>query len=154
MIVLLRWWNVTLGLVRFDTEMGRAQSEYAETIEARKAHACHGFANGSDTDWVAVYSLGGQLWFQAGSDKWGLENSEITVSWNRMWFLAMNQFRLFKGDKCVFSKRYRSALLGALRDPTFDVLDEEGVDFYLWLYRGTQRPDWKPEVKELWARGI
>lgn len=131
----LRVWADALLTVHYQTESGLVREEAFPSVAERREHHCVGFASRIGTEWIAVYSLGGELFLQVGSRRWPLGGERTRMRWRRGWFRRTNHFALVVDGEVAFSARYPSArsIAENRRDPTFDYMDEVSSDFLLWL---------------------
>lgn len=119
-----RMWQVLLdeGKVQFHRKLAiwHAPKRYS------------GWAYKSNQKWFAVYRDDGALQFRC--DEW-----ICTVNEGRSCELIRqpekNLFLLKEENTVVFQHEYKSRDWGKDLDPTYDEIDAEGDDFFLWLSR-------------------
>ena len=109
------------------------------------------------TTFLALYSDEGSLWLQSGTDRWPVRElvAERSVSedFSRVrgrlrWRASGQQVALFAYPNPLDDPVVRS-------DPTFDWIDAEAADFFLYLtHTVTNTPDWADRAAEHWRIGM
>jgi hypothetical protein len=103
----------------------------------------------------SVYSDNGTLFLQIDNRRWDLTQDNVKIHFKRLnW--KKNRVRVEALGEIVFHEDYPSALTDPVNanDPTFDGMDEEAFDFWLWLSRCAGEPKWQTDVLNLWTRGF
>jgi len=113
----------------------------------------HGFGHVIEGTACAVYADGGDLILQCGARRWSLRDASVKLSVTRNPDGKINTFRVEANGRSEFEVSYPSALSDPLNraDPSFDVLDEETEDFFLWLARAANDPQWVANVIRTWG---
>jgi hypothetical protein len=98
-----------------------------------------------------MYSDGGRVYFQYGERRWDLLARGTRVEWKRAG--KLNTIQVLERDTLAFELSYRSVLssLHARWDPTFDAMDEETEDLFLWVYRRAADREWLSHAGESWS---
>lgn len=129
-------------------------------IEPTEAQPTHGLlATGfrredepRDDAFAAIYADDGMMWFQTGSQRWPLR--EVRVE--RRDGTNPNQARgvIKRADTVVAAFSYRNPLAQspAVLDPTYDAIDAETDDFFLYL-SNVATPEWSDRAAEKWSVG-
>jgi hypothetical protein len=114
------------GVKKFDTETGKVSRAF--------------FANRNETDFGAAWKQNGK-WFVFHCD----DQSLILQHENKIWRVnsennvsikgdQIREFEIFKNEEKVFSINYKpKGLLQQLIDPTYDGIDAESDDFFLYV---------------------
>lgn len=123
--LLQHFWYIG-GVRKLDTETGRVSRVF--------------FANRDNTEFGSVFKQNGQ-WFAFYGD----EESLILQHKNNIWRVnsnhsvsltenQINKFEIYKLKKLVFSVEYeRSWFLPQFINPTYDAIDAEADDFFLYI---------------------
>lgn len=110
----------------------------------------------ASTDWrlAAVYSSGGRLLLQVDDRRWDLENVEVTHDRSADGMFCT--FTVSDREGIQFELVYVSLRLDPLNqaDPSFDDLDEECQDFFLWIGRDAPSSQWRADVLAGWGTGF
>ena len=114
------------GVKKFDTETGKVSRAF--------------FANRNETDFGVAWKQNGK-WFVFHND----EQSLILQHKSKIWRVnpeysvsikgdRIREFEIYKNNKKDFSIRYKpKGLLQQLIDPTYDAIDAESDDFFLYV---------------------
>jgi hypothetical protein len=114
------------GVREFDPSTGAVGS----VVDVSRDKAQWGFLWQQRGRWFAIRKDDESLIFQAGPSWWRLSNDvELRVTRG-----FIRRFQLARGGRTAFSLRYvfRGAAQAAV-DPTYDAIDEESDDFYLYV---------------------
>jgi hypothetical protein len=129
-IVRVLCWDRRRQVIRFEPRTGHGSSE---RIDPGAPALSWGFAHRHRGLWYVVSSAGSEVIFQAGTERHSISD-QIGCE-----FLAGDRRRTFRvraGARVVCEVHYRLGLLATLAkrfDPTWDRMDEEDADFFLWL---------------------
>lgn len=132
-----------------------------DQVTEADAARCHGYltvlpetvTDGERPRFVAVYSAEGRLWLHAGARLWSLDRVRAVHETRDGGWCA---FRVTDPSGPPWELRYRDfAREEAQRlDPTFDGLDEQIWDVFLFVARNVSRPGWRQAVTEAWGEGF
>lgn len=152
-MVCLAVWGKPNRFVELDPASGRTKSVGAAVVETVDGAKTSGFVHLRGRRVGAVYSSEGTIFFQWGAARWDLRNPEIKVFWERGPSRLWNRFRVEAAGVVRVSVRYvsRRALPQNWIDGTFDSLDEELQDFFLWLAKSANDPEWIAGVRDTWS---
>ena len=90
-----------------------------------------GWALRSEGEWYAVVCLDHSLWLCGEKQKYDIGVGHCVLQQNA----EKNDFVVFYSDKEVLRHSYSPPTLSKRLDPTFDDLDAELEDFFLWISR-------------------
>lgn len=103
----------------------------------KKVTAFSGFAYKHKGQWLVVFKDAQQLVFQCKQGRWLIGQSECQISYFED---GSRQFQLSLAQGESFYAKYKLKRL--FLDPTYDSFDEEFEDFFGWLHRIWNDPDW------------
>lgn len=112
-------------MVQFDPESGLIESSAESELPVE-----FGSVWKQSGRWFVLWHDGNALVFQAGSRRWKLDSGiELAVSGR-----FRRNFRICRNAKTLFSFSYwfRGSIWGFV-DPTYDSLDEEADDFFVYV---------------------
>ena len=145
--VALRDWDRYDRAVILDITKGSCTSHVSENNER---HLLRGFASLNHGMLAAVYALDKRLWLSLGA--------KIIDCTEQMSYVEITQpdlgsrrVTLYVSNKIMFQTEYE--INGNQTDPTFDELDRESEDFWVWLSRRLQDEMWRQQIVESWERG-
>lgn len=124
----LRHYWASGGIVEFDPETGDVTSRLKQTPES----VGRGSVWKQRGRWFGLWHDGTSLVFQHGKDQWELTPEvvlRVTGSYWRTFQVVRNQIVEFQ-----FSYLFTGAIAAAI-DPTYDTLDEEADDFFVYVTR-------------------
>jgi hypothetical protein len=127
------------------------------TFEIRPAgEVAHGFGHVVNGMACAVYADAGELILQCGRQRCSLGESSVKLEISRSQDLMVNTFRVARNGYAEFEVTYPSVLNDPLvrRDPTYDTMDEELEDFFVWVAQSAGNPRWVSSVSRVWAEGL
>jgi hypothetical protein len=99
----------------------------------RSLPSSSGWAIRSLGKWLAVYRKGDELWFRC--DDWACRIDTLHQCVLDRKSSGSNIFILSSGGVVVFQHQYKVSSWGRKIDPTYDDIDLQGDDFFLWLFR-------------------
>jgi hypothetical protein len=119
------------------------------------AAALNGFLVEERGHTKSVYAENGTLFLQIDGHRWDLVQNNVKIRWKRV-TAKKNRVKVEASGKIIFREDYPSALADPVNanDPTFDGMDEEAFDFWLWLFRCAGDPKWQNGVLNLWTKGF
>ncbi len=143
------------GAVRvLDTEVGTAVPD--PTSRVVHGFVCVANAEVGKSGWavVAVYAQSGRLMFQVDRRRWDLDVVELVHE--RSADGSSCSFVVSVGGVSEFETAYASLRLDPVNraDPSFDDLDEELQDIFVWLARMAGKDDWRKSVAAQWSEGF
>jgi hypothetical protein len=134
------FWHVG-GIKEVDTESGSV----VDIPTANEVDAQPGSVWKQNGKWFAFYKDDESWLLQHKNSKWRV-TPEHSVSL-RAWFLLRN-FRIKRGGRLVFSIWYRPKyLFFFLIDPTYDAIDAETDDFFLFVKNTWNTEDRHPDTE-------
>ncbi len=80
---------------------------------------------------AAIYADSGELWFQTGADRWSVTALEIDHTVPNPANDPVNRM-----------------------DPTFDYLEAEAADFFLFMSNALRSKGWRRGILDLWTVGL
>lgn len=100
---------------------------------------------------IAVYAEGESLWFQADAARWMFDGLEFKRSCDDRGVIC--RFQVLEDAREVLAFDYFGPLADSInqRDPSFDGLDEELLDFCLFLAVNGNRKAWRSNMHAKWA---
>jgi hypothetical protein len=103
---------------------------------------------------VAIYAQAGNLSFQIDRQRWDLDVAELVHA--RSDDGSSCVFAVVVGGERKFETAYASFRLDPmnLADPSFDDMDEEMQDMFLWLARMAGDYGWRESVAAQWSEGF
>ena len=112
-----------------------------------------GLGHRSENQLAAAYGERGRLFLQCGGLRWDLQDPSVDLSWEPLPDQGRNTFRVTIGGREAFVSTYPSPRANAINqaDPSFDPLDEELQDFFLWLTRLSRDPKWMEDMVRAWS---
>lgn len=130
MLELSRWNTSWLG-VSWDTINGRAR------LRLRKPKDSRGSAYRDHGGWYALWRGESEWVWQHGTRQWLLPTIQTALSEAG----RKRVFQLLSNDKVLYEHVYIPKSRGLLRrlDPTYDMMDEEEDDFFVWTSRMVER---------------
>ncbi len=127
---LARWNSSWLG-VSWDTTSGRGR------LRLRRPKSSEGWAYRDHGGWYAMWRGESGWTWQHDTQQWLLASVRVTL------FEAGKDrvFRLLANDEIQYEHVYIPKSRGLLQrlDPTYDMMDEEEDDFFVWTARMAQR---------------
>jgi hypothetical protein len=101
----------------------------------------------------ALYADGGALTLQVGVRRWRLGDPQIQLELARSDDQMTNAFRVQVAGRKEAEVLYRSPRADPVNqaDPSFDALDDELQDFYLWVTRNAGDPRWIADLSRNWS---
>lgn len=112
----------------------------------KKITAFSGFAYKHQGHWLAVWKDGEQLMLQSSEGKWKVGCGECRLldagNGNR-------RLEIDSPDAQSLRMEYNSTPL--IEDPAHDVIDEETEDFFFWVYRVWNDPEWTSALLERYS---
>jgi hypothetical protein len=132
-----RWWQT----VAFDTTLGTGQVRWFR----RRPAVAKGWATKHHGQWYAVWSNGENLVLQIGTQQ--IPMTEEYVCRN-VQSGTERTLTITAGSKRVLELEY--AAVSRNEDPTFDDIDLESEDFFVWLCRLWNDPKWKKDAIHSW----
>jgi hypothetical protein len=144
--LILRDWNRHDFVVEVDTASGLVGER---SVRKGEDVPCNGFAWLDGATVAAVYADGGSVWIYVGGHAINCTNSNIRVT---VHFLGADNRRVTVLDKqtMIYDHVYRVSSR-AEWDPTFDGLDAELEDFWLWLSRQLDDRVWLSTIPIVWS---
>lgn len=124
--VILNFWNREWQTVSYDTDTGRGRVRWF----GRKPERMNGWAHRRSGRWFVLRSEGDALFFQSGTQSWRVGDE---VKCRLQEEDKVRRFALVRHGAVEFELEYRVKV--PHQDPTFDDLDDEMQDFFLWLNR-------------------
>lgn len=116
------------GIVEFDSETGDVTPRLKQASESVN----WGSAWKQRGRWFGLWHDGTSLVFQHGGSQWKL-TADVVLRVNGSFWRTFQIAR--QGNvEFQFSYRFRGAIIAAI-DPTYDTLDEEADDFFLYVTR-------------------
>ena len=103
---------------------------------------------------TATYAQNGALWFQYATKRWDL--SAVTITHAKTTDGRTCTFTITSDGGIELEISYLSVALDPINrsDPSFDALDEELQDLYLFVARMQPNREWREDVAIQWAAGI
>lgn len=147
-------WELYDVIRLLDTESGVA-------VVDPSARVAHGFVAVADADggragWqvVAVYASSGELILQIDNRRWNLDRVELVHEHVAEGSLC--SFAVIVAGVREFEANYVSYRMDPLNqaDPSFDALDEELQDMFLWLARMAGKESWRTSATQNWDAGF
>jgi len=137
-----------------DPEGGSAVVDTASRIVNGFVCVANADAGGAGWAVVAIYAQSGRLMFQVDRRRWDLDAVELVHE--RSADGSSCSFAVVSGGVREFVTVYASFRLDSLNqaDPSFDDLDEELQDIFLWLARMAGKDDWRKSVAVQWSEGF
>ena len=126
----LAYWSNRLWKVSF-AEVGAKFSR--QLLLWRSIPRKSGWAYQSAGKWFAVYRKDGELWFRC--DGWSCKIDSTTRCLLTGESSDRKVFTLETGSAIAFRHDYKSSTWQKTVDPTYDEIDAEHDDFFLWLSR-------------------
>jgi hypothetical protein len=119
---------------------------------------CHGFFEMSpEQTMTAVFAYQGRMFLQIGIHRWDILHDHVRVT-HRPCFLNpfKNSVSVYTGWRRRFHITYESHAFRAIweGDPTFDSMDEEMSDWWLWLSRVVLDAKTLPVFVAAWEKGM
>jgi len=153
-VILLRVCHNARAIAELSIDTGVACIKTMPSVHEAKASPFHGFLADERGYSKSVYAHDGRLYLQIGSERWDLNEHGFRIVLERL-SRKRNRVRVEAWGEIVFSEDYPSALSDPVNagDPTFDALDEEFADFWVWLCRCASNPNWRSGVLKLWSQG-
>ncbi len=114
------------GVKKFDTETGKVSIAFL----ADRNKADFGTAWKQNGKWFVFHCDEQSLVLQHKNKIWRVDsNYNATLTGGRV-----RKFEIFKHDKKVFSIKYKpKGLISRIIDPTYDAIDAESDDFFLYV---------------------
>ncbi len=103
---------------------------------------------------AAIYADSGELWFQTGADRWSVTALEIdhTVAPD---FATVTVTVTNDGAQlAIFSYPNPANDPVNRMDPTFDYLEAEAADFFLFMSNALRSKGWRRGILDLWTVGL
>ncbi len=142
MMIALHYWNRRWQSVSFDTERGRAKVRWF----SHSGSDCHGWAYRYQGDWYAVWSTGANIVFQSGTKSWPMTPAYRCDNQRSG---QTRRFALSEAGSLLFELSYPSNAPDD--DPTYDDVDLEQDDFFVYVSRLWSDEKWKGDVVKTWA---
>lgn len=134
-IYLKHYWHIG-GIRKFDTSTGYVGKKEADTVEATN----WGFVWKQKFNWYAIRRNADNLVFQNKEKIWPLREPftfKVTGT-------IIRKFTIFDGTTRDFEIRYKpSGIVHQFFDPTYDAIDAESDDFFLYVC--SMRDSWGEE---------
>lgn len=138
------------ALIAFDPQSGRFRELGSDSEEGQTSR---GIAHIQDGTLGAVYADGGRLMLQLGTRRWRLGDPLVRLELSRSDDRMVNTFRVNVAGRNEAEMTYRSPRADPINqaDPSFDALDEELQDFFLWVARNSKDPGWIADLARNWS---
>ena len=126
MEIYLKYYWASGGVRKFNTSTGEVGTKEDDTVQATH----WGFIWKQKLEWFAIRRDGNHLVFQNKSRVWPLKQPfRFIISGS-----FMRKFSIFNSSKLEFNIKYRpSGLIHQFFDPTYDSIDAESDDFFLYI---------------------
>jgi hypothetical protein len=131
MRVALCHWRRQWQVVRYETDSGSGHLCWFRRISGE----CAGWAYRHRRVWYAVWSDNGRLVFQVGRQSWPIGDGFVFT--NQKVGAKVRRFAVSSDQGVIFELLYRQPRwwLSNRWDVTYDSVDEEMDDFFLWVSR-------------------
>ena len=143
MRIVLNYWNRHWQSVSFDPAQGNARVRWL----ARRPTHCPGFASYQNGRWFTLRLDKQNLMFQAGRDKWPMDDGFTCQNVRRG---ATRIFTVRRGEEIVLEVKY--AVVPQEDDPLGDQLDVESADFFYWVASVWSDAGWRSNLKTAWSQ--
>ncbi len=107
---------------------------------------------------AAIYSASENLYLRIGAENWCISHPNIKIKFRRLNLCLQNCFEIYEGVQIVFQHKY---FFKFIANPinwidifTYDEIDEEKDDFFLWVSRITSNKYGFDEIAIEWEKGI
>lgn len=137
--IILNYWNREWQSVTYFPTKGKAYIRWL----CLKTKNTVGWAYRFRRKWYAVWRQEGEIVFQASNKRWSLTNEKIRFhneeisSIQRKFFITLSKETVFE---LVYEKD--KTKFWNINDITYDDIDEEYNDFFLWLTNIQDNPGW------------
>jgi len=132
-------------------EVSTGSSEFASKRKVpRERLKISGYAVKHRNDFLAVYADNDRVFFKVNSNEWDFSSFDTELQYSRVLFLEFVKIRV--QGKTVFSKWYNvfGILRAAVKDPTFDKIDEDSSYFLQWCYRILNNSERRKTIAREW----
>ncbi len=102
---------------------------------------------------VAVYRFQNEIWLRVGRSRWNLDVENVDVTRHSNGKDCHVQIRHEALVQVAQTYRDPSTSWFARIDPTYDNIDLEADDIFLWLSRNVSDSAWRTRMRELWQDG-
>jgi len=148
-------------VIWFDIENGIYRTESFDWIEDVNELGCIGFATlfrskFLEKDAACVYSISNTLYFQIRKNIWEIDRHEIKLRCKNI-NVIFRKFLISDKNTVEYSRIYLNPFFlnpHNLINWTYDILDAEQDDFFLWLANDVYNEKWIKYVKEIWGKGM
>jgi hypothetical protein len=145
-----------------DLESLAYRIEKFEWVEDVEYTPCRGFAtifrkSLTRMEFAAIYVDSNNLFFQIGKKRWDIGNPNIQIRWTTCISLIRRCFKIIEDKQLVFRHKYIARyFFHPLRwiDFTYDPLDAEQDDFFMWIGKSYEDEQWVNNIIRLWKNGI
>lgn len=146
--IVLRSWRSVRVVMRFWPVSGA----YLRWLSMDRSRRCAGFGYKHAGVIYAMYRIPEGVFFQWGRTRVRLGDEGVRIVWARI-DKKTNRFLVHVAGEERLAITYPSALTSriARTDPSFDALDEELEDFFLWASGRASDPQWVQEAGRSWA---
>ena len=139
---------------RFDLRAGRCLESKLRETDRPSATSYFGVCSRCSAGFVLVYRTLEAVWLQLGSERVRMDHREALFFHERRLGGLFSKLRIESRDGStpaliVRSFSFARALM-PLIDPTFDQIDAEEEDFFLWVSNRANDPTWVSWVLERW----
>jgi len=145
----LGYWSRVWQAVAFDTDKGKGRIR----ITPRKlGPPIHGWAYRYSGKWYAVWRDGDGLVFQAMTKRWPITDG-FRFACDSKDSDPNRAFTVLDSEGQVeYHLEYEPSIsdLAKTKDPTWDVIDEEQSDFFLWLSHLAADEAWMDGLADSW----
>jgi hypothetical protein len=126
----LEYWSNIVWKVVLDEDSAKFRRKLLLT---RSLPAKNGWAVKSNGRWFGVYRKCGELCFQC--DAWRCRIEPAYQCLLEQGSTGERVFAISSAGQSVFEHHYRVSSWARKYDPTYDDIDAQSDDFFLWLYR-------------------
>ncbi len=108
-------------------------------------------------DFAAIYIDANNLFFQIGKQRWNIGKPDIQIEWHYCISIIRRCFKIIEDKKVLFKHKYIARyFFHPLNwiDFTYDPLDAELDDFFMWIGKSIKDKEWVNNIKTVWEKGI
>jgi len=152
--IILRGWRRAIELAELTLSTRIVRFVQMPSAAHAQATPIQGFAVNERGYIKAVYAVMGQLYLQIAERRWRVDQPNVKIIFKRL-SKKKNRVKIEVTGEIVFSEDYPSALSDPVNaaDPTFDAMDEESEDFWLWASRSLADADQRRDAATFWSGG-
>jgi hypothetical protein len=106
---------------------------------------------------AAIYMDGNILYFQAGLKRWNIGELNVRIKWKKCLSIIRYCFKIYENERIIFKHKYLSSFFFnplCWIDFTYDPLDAELNDFFMWIGKSVMDKFWINNIKANWVQGI